>query len=65
VASEDTSTLSVSATGRISAGATPASAIAAMYADAPPWPTEAYTKDATSMPSASQGRIAGSKALVV
>src|SRR5690349_6009147 len=49
-----------SATGRISAGATPASASAARYAEAPPWPTEAYMNAATSMPAASRATTSGS-----
>src|SRR5256885_11114198 len=59
-ASADARMLSESAIGRISGGATPASASAARYAEAPPWPTEAYMKAATSIPAPSSARTRGS-----
>src|SRR5437868_188753 len=56
--------LSESAIGRISAGARPARARAARYAEAPPWPTEAYMNAATSIPADSSVRTSGSIAAV-
>jgi len=40
------------AVGRIVAGATPNSAISAMYADAPAWPTDVYSAAPSNMQAA-------------